>query len=183
MFSSSFPYASLLQQQPFPQRLHSGQCFPFGQGYYQSYQNPGQESQPSFQNQFQPQFQPQFMNQQATYGMQSPQMNVALEELMRDRQRDIYLDNVIMKLLESSRFYRQSDQVLRHFVEGKVLSKEEVFKDFTLRLSRIYLQIDKRIKTLLASSQQLCMSAKIVQLIKSWHTCPSESQLLLLSFL
>ena len=127
--SSSFPFASL-----FPQQSYLGQYYPtYGQSFYQNLQNPIQQ-----------QAQQPFMNQQAPMGMFGTQMvnpphfNVVMEELLNDRMRDIYLDSLIMKLLESSRFYRQSDHLLRTFVEGKTLSKEEVLLLSNDRLSRIF---------------------------------------------
>jgi len=52
-----------------------------------------------------------------------------LQELVRDRQRDVTQDNVIQQLVDSARFSRRADHLIRHFIQGRPIQKDEIVRD------------------------------------------------------
>lgn len=105
------PYGVGQQQfsQPFGLGQQYGQGLQFGQGFF---------SQPHFG--------------QGPFGYAisgiGPQSGSLIQELVRDKQRELYHDALIQQLLDSNRFYRQSDNLIRQFMEGAPVERESLVK-------------------------------------------------------
>jgi hypothetical protein len=53
----------------------------------------------------------------------------AIQELVRERQRDLNQDERIKTLIDSLRFNRRSDHVVRHLMQDRPVPKETIVRD------------------------------------------------------